>query len=251
MGRHQKEKVECAEKKDEINISSEAEEMLKAQNSGGTKDKVKKDVEKEKHSTSIKDAECKEEKGCSECKKNDSSCEDEKSDEKVSCNTKKNDIEELKAEVEKWKSEYIRKVADFDNYRKRMIKEKKDAIDYANENLLVDLIHVLDDFDRAIVAVISYGDEKVRSYMEGFGMIRGQFYSMLQNKYGLSYYKSEGEKFDPNIHEAKATRESSEVQEEIVEKELLKGYKLHNRVVRVAQVEIVKPQKDANASNKQ
>lgn len=247
MGRHQKEKVECAENKDEINISSEAEEMLKAQNSGSTKGKVKKDVEKEKHSTPIKDAECKEEKECSECKKSDSSGEDGK----TSCSTKKDDIEELKAEVEKWKSEYIRKVADFDNYRKRMIKEKKDAIDYANENLLVDLIQVLDDFDRAIVAVISYGDEKVRSYMEGFGMIRGQFYSMLQNKYGLSYYKSEGEKFDPNIHEAKATRESSEVQEEIVEKELLKGYKLHNRVVRVAQVEIVKPQKDANASNKQ
>ena len=241
MGRHQKEKVECAENKDKINISSEAEEMLKTQSVESSASEVGQDVEKEKHHASSGDA---------ECKKDGPSCDEKKGDAKASCDAKKDDVEELKAEVEKWKSEYVRKVADFDNYRKRMIKEKRDAIDYANENLLVDLIQVLDDFDRAIEAVMSYGDEKVRSYMEGFGMIRGQFYSMLQNKYGLSYYKSEGEKFDPNIHEAKATRESGDVEEEMVEKELLKGYKLHNRVVRVAQVEIVKPQKDANASTK-
>ena len=250
MGKHQKEKVERAESKDKIDISSEAEEMLKTQSVESSASEVGQDVEKEKHHTPSGDAECKKEEACDKCKKTEPSCDEKKGDAKASCDAKKDDIEELKAEVEKWKSEYVRKVADFDNYRKRMIKEKRDAIDYANENLLVDLIQVLDDFDRAIEAVMSYGDEKVRSYMEGFGMIRGQFYSMLQNKYGLSYYKSEGEKFDPNIHEAKATRESDEVEVEMVEKELLKGYKLHNRVVRVAQVEIVKPQKDANASTK-
>ena len=248
MGKHQKEKVGCTECKDEINISTEAEEMLRTHGVESSKEMEKEDAKKGSRSNS--DAECKKEEACNECKKDESSSKEKEKDAKASCNAKKDDVEELKAEVEKWKSEYVRKVADFDNYRKRMIKEKRDAIDYANENLLIDLIQVLDDFDRAIDAVMSYGDEKVRSYMEGFGMIRGQFYSMLQNKYGLSYYKSEGEKFDPNIHEAKATRASSDVEEEMVEKELLKGYKLHNRVVRVAQVEIVKPQKDANASTK-
>ena len=66
---------------------------------------------------------------------------------------------------------------------------------------------------------------------------------MLENKYSLSYYKSEGERFDPNIHDAKASRESAEVTEEIVEKELLKGYRLHGRVIRTAQVETIKPKK--------
>lgn len=159
---------------------------------------------------------------------------------------KKEDVfceEKAKKEIEKWKGEYLRKMADFENYRKRMIKEKQEAIDYANETLLQDLIHVLDDFDRAIDAINTYCDEKTRSYMEGFAIIQKQFYSMLENKYSLSYYKSEGERFDPNIHDAKASRESAEVTEEIVEKELLKGYRLHGRVIRTAQVETIKPKK--------
>lgn len=169
-----------------------------------------------------------------------------KGDDKVEKNGKENKKEEkcdFEKEAQKWKEEYLRKAADFENYRKRMIKEKKDAIDYANETLLVDLITVLDNFDRAIDAITTYADEKTRSYMEGFNMIQKQFYSMLESKYSLKYYKSEGERFDPNIHDAKATRESEDVKDEIVEKELLKGYKLHERVIRVAQVETIKPKK--------
>ena len=150
---------------------------------------------------------------------------------------------ELEAEVAKWKNEYLRKMADFENYRKRMIKEKKDAIDYANETLLVDLISVLDDFDRAIEAVEKYSNDSTKAFMEGFNMIRKQLYSTLQNKYSLKYYPSVGEKFDPNIHDAKASREDEGAKEETVEKELIKGYKLHDRVIRVAQVETVKPKK--------
>ncbi len=152
--------------------------------------------------------------------------------------------QELEVEVAKWKNEYLRKMADFDNYRKRMIKEKKDAIDYANENLLLDLIHVLDDFDRAIEAVEKYSNDSTKAFMEGFNMIRKQLYSTLQSKYSLLYYPSVGEKFDPNIHEAKASREDENVKEETVEKELIKGYKLHDRIIRTAQVETVKPKKN-------
>lgn len=151
---------------------------------------------------------------------------------------------ELEAEVAKWKNEYLRKMADFENYRKRMIKEKKDAIDYANETLLVDLISVLDDFDRAIEAVEKYSNDSTKAFMEGFSMIRKQLYSTLQNKYSLKYYPSIGEKFDPSIHDAKASREDEGAKEETVEKELIKGYKLHDRVIRVAQVETVKPKKN-------
>ena len=152
-------------------------------------------------------------------------------------------VDKLSKEVEKWKNEYLRKAADFENYRKRMIKEKKDAIDYANETILQDLVNILDDFDRGIDAVEKYATDAIKPYMQGFEMIRKQLYSMLEGKYALKYYKSEGEKFDPNIHDAKASRESGEVEVETVEKELLKGYKLHDRVIRVAQVETVKPKK--------
>ena len=149
----------------------------------------------------------------------------------------------LSEEVAKWKNEYLRKAADFENYRKRMIKEKKDAIDYANETILQDLVNVLDDFDRGIDAAEKYATDEVKPHLQGFQMIRYQLYSMLESKYALKCYKSEGEAFDPNIHDVKATRESEDVEVETVEKELLKGYKLHDRVIRVAQVETVKPKK--------
>ncbi len=152
-------------------------------------------------------------------------------------------VEELSKEVGKWKNEYLRKAADFENYRKRMIKEKKDAIDYANETILQDLVNVLDDFDRGIDAAEKYATDEVKPHLQGFQMIRYQLYSMLESKYALKCYKSEGEAFDPNIHDVKATRESEDVEVETVEKELLKGYKLHDRVIRVAQVETVKPKK--------
>ena len=107
----------------------------------------------------------------------------------------------------------------------------------------MDLIAVLDDFDRAIEAVEKYSNDSTKAFMEGFNMIRKQLYSTLQSKYSLLYYPSVGEKFDPNIHNAKASRENEDAKDETVEKELIKGYKLHDRVIRVAQVETVKPKK--------
>ena len=213
---------------DKVDISEEAKEA--------SKEKIEME-KKEAESSSAK----REQKMKKEAKVEES---ETGSAENVDIKTKlENEKKELEAEVAKWKNEYLRKMADFENYRKRMIKEKKDAIDYANETLLVDLIAVLDDFDRAIEAVEKYSNDSTKAFMEGFNMIRKQLYSTLQSKYSLLYYPSVGEKFDPNIHDAKASREDEGAKEEIVEKELIKGYKLHDRVIRVAQVETVKPKK--------
>ena len=210
------------EKMDEVDTMPKEDMPKSTSNSENVKDESVKKEEASKYESRTVKGDEKVEKGKEKEEKHEEKCDFEK-------------------EAQKWKEEYLLKAADFDNYRKRMIKEKKDAIDYANETLLVDLIAVLDNFDRAIDAITTYADEKTRSFMEGFSMIQKQFYSMLENKYSLKYYKSEGEKFDANIHDAKATRESSDVKEEIVEKELLKGYKLHDRVIRTAQVETIKP----------
>lgn len=223
MGKHHKNKKEeninvDVTSGDKINISAEATEALK----------------KESESSVEQEQKIKEEIKVETSKSEGTENIDIK-------NKLENEKKELEDEVAKWKNEYLRKMADFENYRKRMIKEKKDAIDYANENLLLDLIHVLDDFDRAIEAVEKYSNDSTKAFMEGFNMIRKQLYSTLQGKYSLLYYPSVGEKFDPNIHDAKASREDDEAKEEIVEKELIKGYKLHDRVIRVAQVETVKP----------
>jgi len=228
MGKHNKH-----EHKKEENINIDINTGDKVDISVEATEASKKDAD----SSSVKQEDVVE-KEATETSKSDSA---ENRDTKVKFEKEK---KELEAEVAKWKNEYLRKMADFENYRKRMIKEKKDAIDYANETLLVDLIAVLDDFDRAIEAVEKYSNDSTKAFMEGFNMIRKQLYSTLQSKYSLLYYPSVGEKFDPNIHDAKASREDDKVKEEIVEKELIKGYKLHDRVIRVAQVETVKPKKN-------
>lgn len=213
---------------DKVDISVEAKEA--------SKEKIEMEKKEAESSSAKQDQKMKKEAKVEESETG--------SAENVDIKTKlENEKKELEAEVAKWKNEYLRKMADFENYRKRMIKEKKDAIDYANETLLVDLIAVLDDFDRAIEAVEKYSNDSTKAFMEGFNMIRKQLYSTLQSKYSLLYYPSVGEKFDPNIHDAKASREDEGAKDETVEKELIKGYKLHDRVIRVAQVETVKPKK--------
>lgn len=150
------------------------------------------------------------------------------------------ELEMLTADLQ---NQYLRKVADFDNYRKRMIREKQEAIQFANTNILVDLIDVLDNFDRAIVAG---GDHEpgtpASAFSEGISMIRDQFGAMLENKYSLTHYPVVGEHFDPNIHEAVGTQSSAEVTEPTVYEEFVKGYKLKDRVIRLAKVMVRMPE---------
>ena len=151
-------------------------------------------------------------------------------------------IEELEAKCRDWQDQYLRKAADFENYRKRMIREKQEAIDYANSNLLLDLVQVLDDFDRAITAGKTQGGEASNNaFVEGVVMIKNQMVSMLSSKYGLSYYPAKGEAFDPNLHEAVSMIQSPDVKEAVVGEELQKGYKLKERVIRHSKVMVLMP----------
>ena len=155
-------------------------------------------------------------------------------------------IEELEAICRDWQDQYLRKAADFENYRKRMIREKQEAIDYANSNLLLDLVQVLDDFDRAIDAGNNAGKNQGgeaanNAFVEGVVMIKNQMVSMLSSKYGLSYYPAKGETFDPNLHEAVSMIQSPDVKEAVVGEELQKGYKLKERVIRHSKVMVLMP----------
>lgn len=148
---------------------------------------------------------------------------------------------QLEAKCRELQDQYLRKAADFDNYRKRMIKEKQEAIDYANTNLLSDLLQILDDFDRAIEAGQKAEAENTEAFMQGVLMIRSGLLSLLGSKYGLQYYEVQGKVFDPAIHEAVATNPSAEVTEPTVGAELQKGYKLKERVLRPAKVMVLMP----------
>lgn len=155
--------------------------------------------------------------------------------------------EEKIAELEKanaeLKDQYLRKCADFDNYRKRMIREKQDAFDFANTNLLTDLITILDDFDRALVAGKSTDEKAVvdlKPVVDGISMINKQLRSMLENKYNLTAYGNAGDVFNHDLHEAIGSAQAP-VAEPVCAEVYLKGYKLKERVIRPAKVMVNMP----------
>jgi molecular chaperone GrpE len=146
---------------------------------------------------------------------------------------------------------YLRKAADFENFRKRMTREKQDAIDFANQSLLLDLIPIIDDFDRAIKAAesIASTSREFDSFYEGITLIEKRLISQLENKWGLKRFDSAGEAFDPNRHEAIMMDKSADVAEPVVQEDLLKGYTLKDRVVRSAKVKVLMPEETPRQEN--
>ncbi len=144
------------------------------------------------------------------------------------------------------KDQYLRSLADSENFRKRMFREREDMQKYANYGILTDIVPILDDFDRAIASA-----EHARDYVtlhDGIAIIRRQLGSVLENKYGLTRYDSLEKPFDPHIHEAVAS-EPGDVAEATVSLEFLPGYKLHERVVRSAKVRVKMPVQASEASS--
>jgi molecular chaperone GrpE len=123
-----------------------------------------------------------------------------------------------------------------------MIREKQDAIDFANQGLLLDLIPVIDDFDRAIKSTEVSKD--FISFHEGISMIEKRLSSQLENKWGLKRFDSAGEAFDPNRHEAIMMDKSAEISEPVVQEDFLKGYTLKDRVIRAAKVKVLMPEEN-------
>lgn len=205
------------------------------------KEAAKEELEKDlqpKDESAVKDEQG---AGCG-CEAPKETTQEEKPEENDDVLSPEKRIEELEAICRDWQDQYLRKAADFENYRKRMIREKQEAIDYANGNLLLDLVQVLDDFDRAIEAGKTQGGEAANdAFVEGVVMIKNQMVSMLSSKYGLSYYPAKGEAFDPNLHEAVSMIQSPDVKEAVVGEELQKGYKLKERVIRHSKVMVLMP----------
>lgn len=159
-------------------------------------------------------------------------------------------ITELEAKLAEANDQYLRKAADFENFRKRMNREKQDAIEYANQSLLLDLIGIMDDFERALKSAESIATGEFKAFYEGISLIEKRLGTQLENKWGLKRYNSAGEPFDPNLHEAIQMEKSAEITEPKVAEEYYKGYTLKDRVVRHAKVKVLMPEKNtANEEN--
>ena len=145
----------------------------------------------------------------------------------------------VKKEADEEKMNFMRKNADMDNYRKRLIREKESAVQYANERLINDLIPVIDDFERAIEASST---KDVEGYMDGVKMIRNQLLDVLDRNWGLKPMNDiVGKEFSPHEHEALMMETGDMYETETVLAELQKGYYLHSKVLRHAKVKVGKP----------
>lgn len=148
-------------------------------------------------------------------------------------------IAELEAENSELKDQYLRKQAEFENFRKRLNRDKEDGIAFANKQLLLDLVTIIDDFERAILSAEESRD--FDSFHNGVALIEKQFTGMLERKWGLKRFDSVGEPFDPQKHEALTTEEVADHEESTVLEDYQKGYLLHDKVLRSAKVKVSVP----------
>lgn len=142
---------------------------------------------------------------------------------------------------------YVRAVAELDNYRKRAVREKGDAIQYGNENLLRDILPLVDGMDRALEHACNSDD--FEAFRKGLKLLQEQLLGCLQ-KHGVEKIDTAGKEFDPNVHEAMMQVESAGHGDSKVVDEFEKGYLLKGRLLRPAKVSVCKrPLPDGGQGN--
>ena len=143
----------------------------------------------------------------------------------------------LAAELEKYKDAALRARADLDNYRKRVAREKEDAIRYANNSLLESLLPIVDNFELGLDAAKNASD--AAGIIQGLEMVRKQLEDFLRD-HGVEIVNAVGDPFDPNLHEAVAHEPSPDLADGTVVRQLRKGFKLKDRLIRPASVVVSK-----------
>jgi molecular chaperone GrpE len=150
----------------------------------------------------------------------------------------KTQIASLKAESEQWHDRFLRKAAEFENYRKRTEKEKADSITLAKSSVMLEFLPVLDACERALTSLSSADSgETLDEYKQGVELLYKQVLSTLQ-RLGVTPIEAEGQDFNPNLHEALIREVTSEHKENTVIEELRRGYLFKDRLLRPAQVKV-------------
>ena len=155
---------------------------------------------------------------------------------KKKTNPKDEDISQLKATVEELKDKYLRLYSEFDNYRRRTLKEKTELSKTAAEDIMSSLLPVLDDLERALKSTLRSVDDQEVVPKEGLALIYQKFNNLLAQK-GLEPIISLGEPFNVDYHDAVTNipAPSEEMKGRVVE-EVERGYQLNDKVIRYAKV---------------
>lgn len=151
------------------------------------------------------------------------------------------DVSALKAQVESLQAALAEKdnrvkrlQADFENFRRRTSKEREELANVVTQDLLKGMLPILDNFDRAMAAE----QKDSESFQKGVEMIYTQLHETLKND-GLEPIETEGQKFDPNFHQAVMRVENPELEDDTIAQELQKGYIVKGRVIRPSMVQVV------------
>lgn len=142
-------------------------------------------------------------------------------------------ILEKEDEIKNLKDKFLRKVAELENFRKRSEKEFSNIIKYANEDLIISILPVIDDLERSIKS--SKNSENFETFVEGLKLVYGKFLKILRDK-GVEPIEAVGKAFDPEKHEALMLRKSRDHKSHTVIEEYEKGYMLHDKVIRHSKV---------------
>lgn len=157
------------------------------------------------------------------------------------------EIEQLKESLKEYQDKYLRSLADSENARKRMQKERQEMTKYAVEGILAEFLHPLDNLEKALRFAESMSDE-VRNWATGFEMLLNQFKQILSN-HGVEEYHSIGKRFDPHLHEAVEMIETTEYEPGVIVEEFVRGYRIGDRPIRVARVKIAKAPEQKSFNN--
>ncbi|HEX3036158.1 MAG TPA: nucleotide exchange factor GrpE [Thermodesulfobacteriota bacterium] len=148
------------------------------------------------------------------------------------------EIGQRKGEYQELYDKYVRLVADFDNYKKRVAKEKADIMAYGNEELIKEILGVVDNLERAIKH--SESSEGEGSIVEGVKLVHRMFLNSLE-KFGVkSINISKGDRFDPRYHQAVEHVVSNEITPGLIISEMLKGYTLKDKLLRPSVVVVAR-----------
>ena len=159
---------------------------------------------------------------------------DEKAEQDGELGADQEELNKITAENEDLRNRLLRAQAEFDNFRKRTLKEKESVRKYKAQDIANDLLPVVDSFDRALQTEV---DEVAKSFAEGMEMVYRQLQDALQ-KHGVEKIETVGKEFDPNLHHAVMQVSDSEQPANTVVEELQKGYVLKDRVIRPAMVKV-------------
>ena len=146
-------------------------------------------------------------------------------------------LAQLQTDLDRFRDLALRSQADFDNFRKRAAREKDDAVKYANGAMLERLLPILDNFELGLSA--ARGTSENSPILAGMEMVAKQLNDFLL-QHGVEPVPAEGTKFDPNVHEAVAQEASRTLPEGHVVRQLRKGFKLKDRLLRPATVVVSK-----------